>query len=102
MRAWRALTVAALIAASFWGGSAWQGFRDRALAEEHARWIARYRGDGRSLDEAIANIANAEHMRLLRDEWSPGAGEEFARGPVVQGRTIWIRRDQSIHWETAR
>lgn len=87
--------------AGFSIGRMWSSASRKAIAEDHARWIARYWSKDANLDALCANINRDQKMKILKEEWESGNGSEVVLGPVIEGMRIYILEDKSMHWRTA-
>jgi hypothetical protein len=97
------IAVLAVVAGtSFWCGIQFSLHHAQAVASNHAVWIARTWTEGMSIRDMCSAADRAGNVRILRDEWNSGTGEDIASGPVVSGRRICIRRDRAIYWRTAQ
>jgi hypothetical protein len=85
----------------FFVGRTWSSASRKAIAEDHARWIARYWSKDSKLEELCADINRDQKMKILKEEWESGSGAEVVRGPIIDGMRIYILEDKSMHWRTA-
>lgn len=82
-------------------GRMWSSASRKAIAEDHARWIARYWSKDANLDALCADINRDQKMRILKEEWESGNGSEVVLGPIIDGMRIYILEDKSMHWRPA-
>jgi hypothetical protein len=87
--------------AGFSVGLMWSSASRKAIAEDHARWIARYWSKDANLDSLCADINREIMIKILKEEWESGNGSEVVRGPIIDGMRIYILEDKSMHWRTA-
>jgi len=96
------IIVGLLIPTSFWCGSQWRLWTQKAIASDEARWIARYWQEDKSMNTICMEIRREQGGHILRDEWDLGEAPDAALGPVVGGNRVCVRRDRSIYWRTAQ
>ena len=96
------LAVPVIAYGSFLSGLRWNTSSRKAIAENHAIWLARYWEKGASVDTMCATINRDQNENILTEEWSLGNDEEVIRGPIINGQRIFIEKNKSVLWRTAK